>query len=89
MILSLLIVTALWAEPPAPAAPKSEATPPVTYAPPKAADAKENQMVCRTEAVLGSRLPVRRCHTVADIRDRQLQDRQEIEHAQILQEPSK
>jgi hypothetical protein len=89
MILSLLVVTALWAEPPAPAAPKTEAAPPLTYAPPKAADAKEAQLVCRTEAVLGSRLPVRRCRTVADIRDRQQQDREAIEHAQILQEPSK
>ena len=88
MILSLLVVTALWAEPPAPAAPKTEAAP-VTYAPPKAADAKDNQMVCKSEPVLGSRLPVRRCRTVADIRDRQQQDREAIEHAQILQEPSK
>ena len=93
MILSLLVVTALWAGPPAAApqeahqtGPKTEA--PMTYAPPKAAEAKDNQLVCRTEAVLGSRLPVRRCHTVAEIKDRQLQDREMVEHAQIVQEPN-
>ena len=89
MLLPLLIVSALQAAPvPAPPAPKTPTEAPLTYAPAKAAEAKDNQLVCRTEAVLGSRMPVRRCHTVADIRDRQLSDRQEIEHAQILQEPS-
>lgn len=89
MILSLLLVaTSLWAEPVGPAAAKPAATEPMTYAPPKAADAKDNQLVCRTEGVLGSRMPVRRCRTVADMKDRQLQDRAAIEHAQILQEPS-
>jgi len=88
IILSLLVATALWAEPTGPAAKAPANQPPLTYAPPKAADAKDNQLVCRTEAVLGSRMPVRRCHTVAEIKDRQQQDREAIEHAQIVQEPN-
>jgi hypothetical protein len=86
IVLSLLVATALWVEPTAPA--DKPAQPPMTYAPPKAAEAKDNQLVCKTEAVLGSRMPVRRCHTVAEIKDRQQQDRAAIEHAQILQEPN-
>ena len=58
------------------------ATPGLTYAPPKAADQKDDQLVCTTQAVLGSRMPVRRCRTVGDIKDRSLNDRQMVEHAQ-------
>ena len=88
MILFLLATGALLVEPAAPAPPKA---PPagLTYAPAKLKDAKADQLVCKTAPVLGSRLPVRRCSTVADIQDRSLQDRQQIEHAQIVQEPSK
>lgn len=89
LILSLLVAAALWAEPTGPAAKAPAAQPTLTYAPPKAADAKDNQLVCKSEPVLGSRMPVRRCHTVAEIKDRQQQDREAIEHAQILQEPSR
>jgi hypothetical protein len=52
------------------------------YAPAKASEQKDNQFLCKSEPVIGSRLPVRRCRTVGDIKDRSLQDRQEIEHAQ-------
>ncbi len=86
-----LSLLAAAADPPgtAPAAPvgqasgvtiKPEST--VTYAPPKAADQKDEQVVCHSEAVLGSRLPVRRCRTVRDIKDRMLNDQQMVEHAQ-------
>ncbi len=54
----------------------------ITYAPPKAADQKDNQLVCRNELPMGSRIPVRRCRSVGDMRDRALQDRMQIEHAQ-------
>jgi hypothetical protein len=54
----------------------------VTYAPPKAADQKENQLVCKMEPVMGSHMMQRRCRSVADIKDRALQDRMQIEHAQ-------
>jgi hypothetical protein len=56
--------------------------PPLTYAPAKAADQKDDQLVCHTEAVLGSRLPVRRCRTVRDIKERMLSDQQAIDRAQ-------
>src|SRR5689334_14067686 len=97
MFVSLLIAAAAATTAPAaaPSVAPAEVTAPVSgapsgYAPPKAADQKDFQLVCRSEAVLGSRLPVRRCRTVADIKDRGLQDRQQIEHAQQnLNLPSK
>ena len=54
----------------------------MTYAPAKAADQKDDQLICKSEPVLGSRLPVRRCRTVADMKDRMLQDQQAVERAQ-------
>jgi hypothetical protein len=57
-------------------------TPAITYAPPKVVDQKDNQLVCRTEPVLGTRLPVRRCRSVGDMKDRTLNDRQMVEHVQ-------
>ncbi|MFL5297802.1 MAG: hypothetical protein ACJ798_15615 [Phenylobacterium sp.] len=78
---SVSAASAAGVDPAAPApAPAVQAGP--TYAPPKAADQKDGQLICRSEAVLGSRMPVRRCRTVGDIKDRQLQDRQNVEHAQ-------
>src|SRR4051812_24080022 len=60
------------------------ATPPAgpVYAPAKAADQKDDQFVCKTEAVLGSRLPVRRCRTVHDMNDRAREDREMVDRAQ-------
>ena len=79
-----LLTDAVTAAPPAPAAAPTaaKAAPTMTYAPPKAADQKDEQLVCKSEPVLGSRLPVRRCRTVADIKDRRLQDQQAIDRAQ-------
>jgi hypothetical protein len=85
MILSLLIAAAVGAEPPAAAAPKPN--PPVTTAPAKTARAKDTQVVCKTEPAPGSRLPIRRCSTVADLRTRQLLDRQELERMQQDRSP--
>ena len=93
--LALAVATSAAAQTPpsgAPAAKEAAANTvsPATAVGPKAtAPDDPNKLVCKSEPVLGSRLPVRRCRTVADIRDRQLQDRQSVEHAQILQEPSK
>jgi hypothetical protein len=88
MFLAMLAAAALATEvtaAPAPA-PGAPAAAPVagamTYAPPKAADQKDDQLVCKTTAVLGSRLPVRRCATVGDVKDRAQQDRETIRHAQ-------
>ncbi|HEX4711752.1 hypothetical protein [Phenylobacterium sp.] len=44
-------------------------------------------MVCKSEPVLGSRLPTKRCRTQAQIDSQRLEDRQAIERAQILAEP--
>mgnify|MGYP001553863565 CR=1 FL=1 len=93
VIAASLVATAAAAAAPADAPPPAATTvapataqapphPTLTYAPPKAADQKDDQMVCETKAVLGSRLPVRRCHTVADIKARQMNDREMVEHAQ-------
>jgi hypothetical protein len=91
MLLSLFLAGALLAEPPAaptpaptvaPATVSKPPAPQMTYAPAKAADQKDGQLVCKSEAVLGSRLPVRRCRTVGDIKDRALQDQQAVERAQ-------
>jgi len=91
MLLSVLLAGALFAEAAAAPTPQTvapatvtgdKAAAPMTYAPPKAADQKDNQLICKSEPVLGSRLPVRRCHTVADVKDRMLQDQQAIDRAQ-------
>ena len=66
----------------APATVTKPAAAPMTYAPAKAADQKDDQLICKSEPVLGSRLPVRRCRTVADMKDRMLQDQQAVERAQ-------
>ena len=86
MFVPLLLAGALMAQV-APAAPEAAvparpASPSTTYAPPKAADQKDDQMVCSNQAVLGSRLPVRRCRTVRDIKERTFNDQQMVDHAQ-------
>ena len=64
------------------AAPAKPAPPTPVYAPPKAADQKDDQIVCHSQSVLGSRLPVRRCRTVGEIKERTFNDQQMVEHAQ-------
>jgi hypothetical protein len=49
--------------------------------------AKKNDpqaLVCKSEPVLGSRLPAKRCRTQGDMAQQKLQDRQALERAQIL-----
>jgi hypothetical protein len=47
---------------------------------------KDNPMalVCRSEPVLGSRLPVKRCRTQGDVETEKLESRQALERSQIL-----
>lgn len=82
LMAGVLTTGAAAAAAPAPATQAKPAAPGLTYAPAKAADQKDDQLVCTTQAVLGSRMPVRRCRTVGDIKDRSLNDRQMVEHAQ-------
>jgi hypothetical protein len=49
--------------------------------------AKKNDpqaLVCRSEPVLGSRLPTKRCRTQGDMAQQKIDDRQALEHSQIL-----
>jgi hypothetical protein len=59
---------------------------PATSIAPKKDDTQE--MVCHSEPVLGSRMPVKRCRTKGEMATRKLEDRQTVERMQILQEPS-
>jgi hypothetical protein len=78
----LLADTTAAAQPAQPAQPaKTEAA-----APQKAKD-DPNTMVCRSEPVLGSRMPVKRCRTKGDMAAQKLEDRQAIERAQIRSDP--
>jgi hypothetical protein len=40
-------------------------------------------LVCRSEPVLGSRLPIKRCRSQGDIAQQKIQDRQALERSQI------
>ena len=41
-------------------------------------------LVCKSEPVLGSRLPAKRCRTQGDIAQQKIQDRQALERTQIM-----
>jgi hypothetical protein len=41
-------------------------------------------LICRSEPVLGSRLPTKRCRTQGDIAQQKIQDRQALERTQIM-----
>ena len=41
-------------------------------------------LVCRSEPVLGSRLPTKRCRTQGDIAQQKIQDRQALERTQVM-----
>ena len=75
----LLADTTAAAQPASPA--KAEAA-----APEKTKD-DSNTMVCHSEPVLGSRMPVKRCRTKGDMAAQKLEDRQAIERAQIRSDP--
>lgn len=58
---------------------------PATSVAPKKDDSQE--MVCHSEQVLGSRMPVKRCRTKGDMAAQKLEDRQALERMQIRQDP--
>jgi hypothetical protein len=41
-------------------------------------------LVCKSEPVLGSRLPIKRCRTQGDMAQQKIQDRQALERSQIM-----
>jgi hypothetical protein len=45
-----------------------------------------NALVCKSEMVVGSRLPIKRCRTQAQIDAQKLEDRQALERTQIRTE---
>lgn len=55
-----------------------------------AASKKQNDpmaVICKSEPVLGSRMPTKRCRTQGQIDAQRLEDRQALEHAQIMVDP--
>jgi hypothetical protein len=79
-MISLVFAAALFAAgEPAAAQPASTAAPPA-----KAVKVNKDGLVCRKEAVAGSRMKSRICMTQAEWDDRQRQDREMVEKAQSL-----
>lgn len=85
MISLLLAATVLLADTtatvqPAPAKPEAAA---------QATKAKDNSetLVCKSEPVIGSRMPTKRCRTKGDMAAQKLEDRAAIERAQIHNDP--
>jgi hypothetical protein len=73
------------------AALQAQGAKPTTVAPATSVAARKDdsqEMVCHSEEVLGSRMPVKRCRTKGEMATRKLEDRQTVERMQILQEPS-
>ncbi|HEY8002652.1 MAG TPA: hypothetical protein VIE16_00400 [Phenylobacterium sp.] len=64
---------------------KPTAVAPATSVAPKKDETQE--MVCHSEQILGSRMPVKRCRTKGDIATQKLEDRQTLERMQIRQDP--
>jgi hypothetical protein len=88
MFVALLAATALMAGSAA-AAPAEPTAAPATQAAPAAADPKSqpkksggNKLVCRSEAVLGSRLPVKRCRTTEAIAQERAEDQRNLDKIQ-------
>ena len=65
-------------------APVSSFTAPISP-PAKPAEVEKDGVVCRKEAVLGSRLRTRVCHRPSGVRQRANDDRDLVEKAQTLQ----
>jgi len=66
-----------------------QAAPPakIEAAAPEKAKDDSNTVVCKSEPVLGSRMPQKRCRTKGDMAAQKLEDRQAIERAQIRNDP--
>jgi len=91
MIIALLAATAMQVTPatPSAAAPGNTVSPVVISR--EAAEAKRaaqnpNRLVCKTEPVLGSRLPVKKCATVGQMAMRKFEDQQSLEKIQARDE---
>jgi len=92
MIATLLFATALMAgsapamqtQAPEPAAGAAQATVSSVVVPPqkKPKEQDANTLVCRNEPVMGSRMTVKRCSTKAEIDERRLHDRADLEKMQ-------
>jgi hypothetical protein len=83
----MLAATALLAEsasalqattPPPPAQPAPSATAPA----PKKQAGNQADLICRSEPVLGSRMPVKKCRTASQAAQDKLDAQQELERAQ-------
>jgi hypothetical protein len=87
MMIALLAATVLMADSAAAlqAAPAAAAPTPAATATPNAkpAQADGNKLVCRNEPTLGSRLPTKKCSTAAEIAQRRLEDRANLEKLQV------
>lgn len=79
MIVALLAATVLLADA-APAATPTPAAPAKTDVQ-KTADAN-NKLICKSEPVLGSRMPVKKCRTAGDAAAEKLQAQQELNRMQ-------
>jgi N-acetylglutamate synthase/N-acetylornithine aminotransferase len=84
MIVALLAATVLLADvapavTPAAGAPTAKAAAPTTAQ--KTADAN-TKLVCKSEPVLGSRMPVKKCRTVGDAAAEKLEAQQALERMQ-------
>ena len=90
MIIAVLAAFALMAESTPAAQPTQDLTPSAAPAagamsPRAKARAADNPMamVCKSEPVLGSRLPTKRCRTQGDIAQQRIEDRAAIERVQV------
>jgi len=79
MFVALIAATLLMADA-ASAAPTTP--PPAAPAAQPAKKAEGQQMVCKSEQVIGSRLPVKKCRTVEQAAQDKADAREQLEHAQ-------
>ena len=79
MFVALIAATVLMADA-ASAAPTTP--PPAAPAAQPAKKAEGQQMVCKSEQVIGSRLPVKKCMTKGEADMRRFEDRQDLERSQ-------
>jgi hypothetical protein len=78
MFVALIAATLMMADATTGAAPSSP--PPAAAA--AAQPAKKAEMVCKSEQVLGSRLPVKKCRTVDQAAQDKQDAREQLDHAQ-------
>jgi len=76
-MIALLAATVLLADA-APAATPAPAAPAAKAEGQKTAAADQNKLICKSEPVLGSRMPVKKCRTAGDAAAEKLQAQQEL-----------